>query len=408
MDNQLNDNNQVPLAQPTPQMGEIPQAQQMPRTGEVPQIQQFPQVEQMPQVQGIPNVEEMPPKPPIPQTLPLYSAMPNRLNPPKQIDIKRIFATRQVNIVSGLTLLQYVLSTLLVFGISMLGVNFYSTDGNLWIQAGAMFLATALPFFIYLVMKRGRMAQFLRFEKVGVLNSVLLIFAGYFICFLGNYLGAMVSSVFESLGDQNLGLPTNSSNSTAFLSIFVVAVLAPIIEEFVFRGVILSSLRRFGTGFAVVTSAIIFGLVHMDLATVAFALPAGLVFGYIYVKTNNLWIAIAIHSVNNLIAIVSTHLHIWVREDMVGLVSNIITFVPISMGIIAFVFVLIFKRSLLFTPSKPIADFREDDYISAVDPLPLTSGKAVSAVAHSPAFWGIVLLMAASTVMLIVAPMGWY
>jgi membrane protease YdiL (CAAX protease family) len=86
------------------------------------------------------------------------------------------------------------------------------------------------------------------------------------------------------------------------LMILAVAVLAPITEELLFRGALLRSLlRRMEPGYAVLVSALVFGLVHFSdpsLGTVR-AVPGivllGLVSGYAAVTTGDLSRSIMLH-----------------------------------------------------------------------------------------------------------------
>jgi len=87
-------------------------------------------------------------------------------------------------------------------------------------------------------------------------------------------------------------------------NIFLVAVAAPIIEETLFRGLLLAGLRTyFGVWTAIVISAAIFSALHFEVIGFfpRFALGVGL--GYLYTKSRSLYPAIGLHSLNNLIAV---------------------------------------------------------------------------------------------------------
>jgi len=79
----------------------------------------------------------------------------------------------------------------------------------------------------------------------------------------------------------------------------LVAVLPAIFEESVFRGVLMQSLRRFGDGFALVMSALLFGLYHLNFVQMPYAIMLGLCLGYFTLRTGSLWCAVLIHLVNN-------------------------------------------------------------------------------------------------------------
>lgn len=94
-----------------------------------------------------------------------------------------------------------------------------------------------------------------------------------------------------------------------FWACVTACVSAPVLEELLFRGVILESVRRgWGAVVAVVVSALLFGLIHVQPATVVVGVVAGLIFGLMYLRTSSLFSTIIIHSVNNAIALMLIHI----------------------------------------------------------------------------------------------------
>jgi hypothetical protein len=93
---------------------------------------------------------------------------------------------------------------------------------------------------------------------------------------------------------------------TGVLSAALTCVVAPIGEEFLFRGYIFTALRNWrGPWTAAVITGLLFGLVHIGSAPVLDLVPlAGLGFGLclLYRRTGSLYPCIALHSLNNSIA----------------------------------------------------------------------------------------------------------
>ena len=88
---------------------------------------------------------------------------------------------------------------------------------------------------------------------------------------------------------------------------FSVALLAPLVEELVFRGAILRSLLGkwpLRPGIAVIVSALIFSFCHGNPAQMPHAFIAGLLLGWMYWRTNSVVPGIALHWTNNTIAFV--------------------------------------------------------------------------------------------------------
>ena len=68
-----------------------------------------------------------------------------------------------------------------------------------------------------------------------------------------------------------------------------------------FRGLILRTLRPFGKRFAIVMSAVLFGMFHGNLLQAPCAMVIGLLFGYAAMEHSILW-AVALHVFINQVA----------------------------------------------------------------------------------------------------------
>jgi len=97
---------------------------------------------------------------------------------------------------------------------------------------------------------------------------------------------------------QELMIKAIGDNMTfAFLA---VAIAAPLLEEILFRGIILEGfLKNYDPWKAIIWSAVIFGLVHLNPYQFIVAFLIGVIMGWIYWKTGSLWLCIIIHFVNN-------------------------------------------------------------------------------------------------------------
>lgn len=84
---------------------------------------------------------------------------------------------------------------------------------------------------------------------------------------------------------------------------FYVLILAPVFEEFLFRGVLLRGIlfKGFSPVYAVVISSALFALVHLNLLQGVHAFLLGVLLGGIYLKTGNFTIVVLGHMVSNLI-----------------------------------------------------------------------------------------------------------
>lgn len=83
------------------------------------------------------------------------------------------------------------------------------------------------------------------------------------------------------------------------LLLFTGAVLGPIGEELVFRGVVQSALEKYGSWVALFGSTLLFAAVHGPSVIFVVALVMGLLFGAVYRLSGSIWPAIVLHIVYN-------------------------------------------------------------------------------------------------------------
>lgn len=89
----------------------------------------------------------------------------------------------------------------------------------------------------------------------------------------------------------------------SFIAFFSVVIIAPIIEEIQFRGIILGSASRYIPFWSAnILQAILFGLIHADLNLFPFYLTFGLIAGFLRKNTNGYLAPITFHFINNLMA----------------------------------------------------------------------------------------------------------
>jgi membrane protease YdiL (CAAX protease family) len=88
---------------------------------------------------------------------------------------------------------------------------------------------------------------------------------------------------------------------TGIFSFLLIVIAAPIIEEMVFRGIILDGLlSRYSPFKSILLSSILFGIVHLNPWQFVIALIIGAFSGWIFYKTKNLTLSIIIHATVNL------------------------------------------------------------------------------------------------------------
>jgi membrane protease YdiL (CAAX protease family) len=116
---------------------------------------------------------------------------------------------------------------------------------------------------------------------------------------LGNLMAEIFPRSVEEQLTQRL-IITPDGPLSALAIVFAVAVVAPVTEELLFRGLLLPGLaERYGAPFALGATSLGFGLIHGEPGAIAYATVAGLVLGAITHRTGSVLPALAMHGAIN-------------------------------------------------------------------------------------------------------------
>ncbi len=164
-------------------------------------------------------------------------------------------------------------------------------------------LSLLLPFMVFLYISHIPIKRILPFRSIPLSVTVPSLFIALGCSVIG-YSASMSLSGFMSVFSLEpvmgeIMTPTETLPLIIFL--LNICILAPVVEEVVFRGVIMNTLRRFGDCFALLISSLLFALVHMNLVQIPNAFIMGLVIGYFTMYSGSIWTGIGIHILNNLL-----------------------------------------------------------------------------------------------------------
>lgn len=139
-------------------------------------------------------------------------------------------------------------------------------------------------------------------KSLGVIEVAALflicMFLGYTFSIVGMLLSAVVTGI---TGIQTSNPVSEIASLSGILPMAVVAgICSPIIEEIVFRKIVLGRTLIYGEKAAVWFSATVFALLHMNLYQFFYALAIGVVLGHIAVKTGGIKYSIILHIMINL------------------------------------------------------------------------------------------------------------
>jgi len=210
------------------------------------------------------------------------------------------------------TLLSVLIGIALVFAV-MPFINsfiFYNTADQKTAYYLSILASNSLFFLVILVIKYFRGLAWLDLgwrntEEGRALRDILKIWL--FTMFVNMiYIASLLARGIMPPENALLKLLTEPTWEMLALNIILIAVIAPIIEETLFRGILLGSLKKYcGSWTAIIISAAIFSALHMELFGFIPRLALGIGLGYLYEKYNSLLPAIGLHGFNNFLAVLA-------------------------------------------------------------------------------------------------------
>lgn len=264
-------------------------------------------------------------------------------SPAEKRSIRKLYNSVGISMI-----IQYVLSYVLVYIAVFIWsdsmVEQYNEDGVRIIgfaQATVMFcaagIASIITFIGYNMIHKIKMGSMLRTDNFSgkyILGSVCAVLLFHRIGIILEYGVAIVLSIFD-LDTPALNYELVNDVPTTFMNVFTSIILAPVAEELFFRGVVLKQFARVSRRFAIIVSAVIFGLMHGNPYQAVMAFLIGLVLGYVTIETDSLVPAIICHMAVNTVASIPDIVYYFdpVLSDDVAYMLGILEFVIGAVGI---------------------------------------------------------------------------
>ena len=167
---------------------------------------------------------------------------------------------------------------------------------------------------------------FIKFFLISYFIMVLLnLFTMGFLWIVGNFKGSDVVNPLENV----------ISNSSVLATIIFAGILSPIIEEVLFRGVMLNKLRTYGDKIAIITTALLFGLFHENFSQFFYAVGLGMMFAYVTLKTGTIKYSIGLHIMINMMGgVIGTQA---LSSTIATMIFGIVVWIFVIAGLILFV-----------------------------------------------------------------------
>lgn len=145
------------------------------------------------------------------------------------------------------------------------------------------------------------------FKQKPTQSTFAIMFFGTAVCFSMSYFNSVLFSIPQDIYDQ-LFVSEGTTGYQLVLMFISTAIVPAFVEEFLFRGVVLSQIRPYSETGAVLISALLFGLMHQTPFQILYTTALGIVLGVVCIKTGSIWCGVILHFFNNFLSVFQSFL----------------------------------------------------------------------------------------------------
>lgn len=175
---------------------------------------------------------------------------------------------------------------------------------QIWFSLILVFISMHIIAFavFYLMMKPAAPQPIREKKKMSVKDFIVILIICMGATYLFNMVSLAINYVIGLFKQSPVVNPLDSViGGNLVLQILILAVSAPIVEEIIFRKLLLNRLRPYGDKTAIWVSALAFALFHGNLSQALYAMVLGMIFAYVVIRTNDIRYSIALHMIINLL-----------------------------------------------------------------------------------------------------------
>ncbi len=121
------------------------------------------------------------------------------------------------------------------------------------------------------------------------------------ITYAGNIIGNILMAFTQLILNKRIANPLEEilDGTAIWIQLFSVLIIAPLLEEFIFRKCVVTALAGYSHKGAILISGLAFGLCHGNFYQFFYAFALGMMFAYIYLRTGRLRYTVALHFLVN-------------------------------------------------------------------------------------------------------------
>lgn len=206
----------------------------------------------------------------------------------------------------------------------------------------------------FLLMRRIPAWQMTRPKEITPGKFILFVIFCFGFSYIGNIIGQILMFIVNGVTGAGAANPVDDMVADLNLGIMVITtvIIAPVMEELMFRKLLIDRIVPFGQKTAILVSGISFGLFHGNFYQFFYACILGMVFAYIYSSTGKIKYTIFLHMIINCVGGMVPALLLRTESEIFMLFSGLGLVIWMGVCIVAaIVLSCLYFRKLSFFPA---------------------------------------------------------
>lgn len=188
----------------------------------------------------------------------------------------------------------------------------YASSTEYWIVNGVYSIALLASGYIYCKCAQVSIVSAVRINRpVKIADTLILL--GVIFCLVNGMtpVNDIIMQWLDNIGINIGGVDADMIYGNIYMAVLVLCIIAPVVEELLFRGIIAGGMvNSWRLAPALVVSAIVFALFHMNMAQVVHQMIMGMILALFMYRSGSIWVPIIGHIFNNaLVLLLDYHVY---------------------------------------------------------------------------------------------------
>ncbi len=253
----------------------------------------------------------------------------------------------------SLRLIQMFLASYAYTIFTFLNIKADTLVGYYLLSSFVFVISLAFPLLFFKTAHKNKNDKLFSFSVQKPGRFLLLMFLGLGLCMFSNVVSGIIYAISTYFGHplSNVSIYYDGSVKLAVILVITNCLLPAVFEEFLFRGFILNSLKKYGNFMALVLSSLLFALMHSTAMQLPFAFICGISLAYIALLSQSILCPMFVHFLVNLTSVISVISERTLGESHSNTFFSFSMYIFLLLGILSYV-ILRNKKLLKLDLSK--------------------------------------------------------